>query len=337
MVLTRRAATEQNSIFKCLPNEILTAVMSHSSKSDLLALCKTSRLLRNLATPMLYRTISLRTNAQMKTFLRTMKSIRSNTRKSLSPRLSDHVRQFVVEDRQCMRNLPKRTAEFLSSLLPKLHHLNSLDLMLNKTLEFTEMLEHAYFNNLSMFRYTISPHNLTLLSSFLNRHPTITHLILIYDARPKSVPQLNDMHPPRLKSYAGSSFFVRFFDTTTLCSVTSVCLWFHPHNRDIDAALRPLAPMTALYTIGVFGFPEDIRESNVLETNYISYATALEIAPCLKKLEYLDTLDLGDDDGNGFEHDIDIVELWDHASSSLGTIILHQRTWGCMEDNWRWS
>ncbi|KAF8172203.1 hypothetical protein K438DRAFT_1851726 [Mycena galopus ATCC 62051] len=349
MVLTRRAATEQNSISRWLPNEVLTAIMSYSSKADVLALCKTSRLLRNLATPVLYHTISLGTIAQTKAFLLTMKSIRSN---SSSLRLSDHVRRFAITDRHCMRNLSKRTADFLSSLLPKLHHLQSLDLAFNKTLEFTEMLEHAYFSNLSTFCYTIPSHNIPLVPSFLNRHSTtMTNLSLISDARPESVPQLNTIHLPSLTSYDGPSFIIRSFDATTSRSITSVCLWFRPYDCDLDTALMLLAPMTVLRTFAALEIPDDIPESTVLESiakyiprigtiawrkdsaNQISYTNALEIAPCLKKLEYLRTFNLGDDDGTE-DDDLEIVYLWSDACSSLSTIVLHGQQWEHFGEYW---
>ncbi|KAF7342614.1 hypothetical protein MSAN_02018200 [Mycena sanguinolenta] len=340
MVLTRRAATEQNSISRWLPNEVLAAVMTYCSEADLVALCKTSRLLRNLARPVLYRSISIGTTAQMKAFLRTMKSIRPT---SSTPRLSDHVRQFVVTDRQCTRNLPKRTAEFLSSLIPKFHHLQSLDLGFNKSLEFTEMLERASFSNLSNFSYTVPSHNLTLVPSFLNRHSTtIKDLSLISDAHPNSVPHLDTVHLPRLKSYDGPSFFIRFFDTSTTCSVTTVFLWFRPYDRDIDRALMLLGPMTALHSFFAFGIPDDIPETTVLESvakhipriqtvalrkdgaNQISYPNALEIAPCLKKLKYLHSFNIGDDDGEDYD-DLETVYLWSGACSTLSSIVV--RTW----------
>ncbi|KAJ6448076.1 hypothetical protein C8R45DRAFT_173268 [Mycena sanguinolenta] len=324
--------------------------MTYCLQSDLLALCKTSRLVRNLATPVLYRSITLGTTAQMKAFLRTMKSIRPH---SSPPRLSDHVRRFAVKDSQCTRNLPKRTADLLTSLLAKLQHLETLDLVLNKTLEFTDMLDRAYFCSLSTFCYTVPPNNLILIPAFLNRHPTITDLSLISSARPESVPQLNDIHLPHLKTYDGASFFIRFFDTTTLRSVTWVVLWFYPHNRDIDAALVLLAPMTSLRTLVAYGIPDDIPDSTVLEgiakhaprvetvalrkdnANHISYTNALEIAPCLKQLEYLHTFNLGDDDDDGTGNDdLRIVRLWSDACSSLSTIVLHGEDWQRFGDYW---
>ncbi|KAF8135363.1 hypothetical protein K438DRAFT_1997346 [Mycena galopus ATCC 62051] len=72
MVLTRRASRAEKSIIRWLPNEVLVVVVSNLARSDLLILRRTSRLLSDIATPLLYRAISFSANAQLKAFLRTM-------------------------------------------------------------------------------------------------------------------------------------------------------------------------------------------------------------------------------------------------------------------------
>jgi hypothetical protein len=93
MVLTRRAAKANKSIIRWLPNEILTSVMLDVSRPGLIALCMTSRLMRNIAMALLYRTVSLSNVRQIKAFLRTMKQ-----RSSLSLPLSRHIRRFSITD-----------------------------------------------------------------------------------------------------------------------------------------------------------------------------------------------------------------------------------------------
>ncbi|KAJ7864466.1 hypothetical protein B0H14DRAFT_2736364 [Mycena olivaceomarginata] len=93
MVLTRRAARANNSIIRWLPNEVLAAIMADASTADLRALCSTSRLIRNIATPLLYRTVILSTVPQVKCFVRTMKR-----RAGSSSPLARHVRQFSMTD-----------------------------------------------------------------------------------------------------------------------------------------------------------------------------------------------------------------------------------------------
>jgi hypothetical protein len=90
MVLTRRAARAEKSIIRWLPNEILTAVMLEVAIPDLVSLCMTSRLIRNIVTPLLYRDILLSEVPETKSFLRTMKQ-RSGS-------LCRYVRRFGIVD-----------------------------------------------------------------------------------------------------------------------------------------------------------------------------------------------------------------------------------------------
>ncbi|KAJ7815179.1 hypothetical protein B0H14DRAFT_3149190 [Mycena olivaceomarginata] len=89
MVLTRRAARASKSFIRWIPNEILTVAMANCSAPDLLAFCRTSRLLRNIATPLLCRSVSLTTVPQIEAFLRTMKQHSGSS-------LSHHVRRFSL-------------------------------------------------------------------------------------------------------------------------------------------------------------------------------------------------------------------------------------------------
>jgi hypothetical protein len=80
--------------------------MSYLLHPDLVVLCKTSRLCRNLATPLLYRSVSLSTDPQLHCFIRTM------TQRSGAP-LFHHVRQFCITDEEvelCVCSLCKLSA-----------------------------------------------------------------------------------------------------------------------------------------------------------------------------------------------------------------------------------
>jgi hypothetical protein len=65
--------------------------MLHASTADLLSLCRTSRLISNIATLLLYHTVSLSAAAKMNSFLHTMKQ-----RSESSALLSRYVRQFSI-------------------------------------------------------------------------------------------------------------------------------------------------------------------------------------------------------------------------------------------------
>jgi hypothetical protein len=66
MVLTRRA---HKCIVRWFPNEVLSEILLYLPPIDLLALCRTSRLISGLATPLLYRCIDLCDIPQMETFV----------------------------------------------------------------------------------------------------------------------------------------------------------------------------------------------------------------------------------------------------------------------------
>ncbi|KAF7342646.1 hypothetical protein MSAN_02021600 [Mycena sanguinolenta] len=339
-MLTRRAAKQRNSIATWLPNEILTAVMSHASRPDLVALCRTSRLFRNLATRLLYRIVALQTAAQLKAFLRTIESKRSQI---AALRLSDHVRRFAIRDSKCTANLPKRTAESFTSVLLQLHNLESLDLLFNSKVDLTETLNRAHFKNLSEFRYTVQFEDHPSLSFFLNRHPTITRLTLHPEFEAQNQVSLDTIHLPHLTFYDGPSSFVPFFDKSTTSGVTFVCILFlpeSPNRDDLDMALMRLAPMTALHTFAAFTMLDDIPESLLLESAArnipwiefamlqsvrhnpapISRADARAIAKSLQKLPSLRFLALEVD---GVEHkDFETVAFWSRACRNLTLVTL---------------
>ncbi|KAJ6453794.1 hypothetical protein C8R45DRAFT_1038884 [Mycena sanguinolenta] len=343
MVLTRRAARAQNSIVRWMPNEILADIMSQSSKSDLLALCRTSRLLRNIATRLLYRIVSLSIPEQIMAFLRTMESIEPRKR------LPGHVREFRIADIRGSESLSKRTVKSLASVLFQFHRLECLDLLLNDTIEFTDILDYARFQNLATFRYTLQTQNPTSLSSFLNRHPTVTNLTLHATVGP--LQRLDAIHLPHLTVYDGPSLFVPLFDDTSLRSVTEVSLTIYALDDDVDTALMRLGPMTALHALSAVVMGVDIEISAFLtsvarhipRTEILifrahnpapfSREATLKIAGSLAELSHLVVIGFSVDDRT--EHDDrETVALWCEACKSLSTIILHREVWDCKDGHW---
>jgi hypothetical protein len=84
------------SILSWLPNEILSTVMkgiADTSPPDLASLCRTSRLINSLATPLLYRSIVLADAPQIEYFVRTM-----NDSSGSSPPLCRYVKRLSISD-----------------------------------------------------------------------------------------------------------------------------------------------------------------------------------------------------------------------------------------------
>ncbi|KAJ6467827.1 hypothetical protein C8R45DRAFT_938496 [Mycena sanguinolenta] len=193
----------------------------------------------------------------------------------------------------------------------------------------------------------------TSLSLFLNRHPTITDLILGELAPPQ---QLDDIHFPNLKFYNGSGFFIPFLTVDSIRSVTSVCLVSYPRDVDVETVLMHLAPMCLLRTLTFCSIGYDTRESALLgsvarsiphirtltlrkvnaNAAQPSPADILQIAACLEKLQ-LSALSIrhihGTDDGTEDE-DRKTITLWGGACKTLASIVLHQRLWTRTKGHW---
>ncbi|KAJ6453531.1 hypothetical protein C8R45DRAFT_1192719 [Mycena sanguinolenta] len=346
-VLTRRTA---KSILRWLPNEVLAAVMSYSSTSDLIALCTASRLFHAIAVRVLYHTVNLSSNVQLDAFLRTMESCDTSTTSLLTRlRLPDLVRRFALNEswngephhiRQRRWNLAPQ-AKALASLLSELPHLKSVELIVGYTVKLADkLLERGNFKKLSEFSYTAHSQQEipALLLPFLNRHPTITNLAFQYDG-PQQQPSLAvAIHLPNLTSYFGHSVFISLFQTATMRFVTSVCLIStRLRDLDIEPVLMRLSKMATLRQLIVF---HDMKNATLLEIvarhtpriqilylvggrvrALMSPEETLEIAACLPKFDNLRNLMFT---GDGGDHDaFATITLWGKACQTLSTIGLH--------------
>ncbi|KAJ7348279.1 hypothetical protein DFH08DRAFT_147837 [Mycena albidolilacea] len=205
------------------PQRNLESVMLHASTADLLSLCRTSRLISNIATSLLYHTVSLFAAAKMNSFLLTMKQ-----RSESSALLSRYVRQFSIHEGPDLE-LSQALIEDITCVLSELEHLESLNLVSIiqvEPIEFMDLLHHAHFPNLLSFGLTVQPQTLSLLPFFLNRHQTMTDLSLIPVAHLDSEP-LDPILLLNLKEYFGPSSFTSSFDLTS-GSVSQVSLLWRP-------------------------------------------------------------------------------------------------------------
>ncbi|KAJ6453534.1 hypothetical protein C8R45DRAFT_1038997 [Mycena sanguinolenta] len=343
-VLTRRAAREYNSIVRWLPNEILGVIMLYSSQTDLLTLCRTSRLIRNIATRLLYHTVSLSTGTQIEAWLRAMESHEHS-------RLAEYVRRFSIRDMHWTRNASPRTVEGFTSILSQLCRLEYLELMDAKFMDV--VLGLAYFKHLSTLRYVAESRISPSLPSFLNRHPTITQLSISQYGPPQEL-HGDTIGLPNLTNYVGPSSFVCLLKPTILRPITSVHLvtYRYPDNQlKIEAALLQLATMTVLLRLVLV---HSMNESTLLQNlakhvphvrslelgkaglvnGQMSHADTLEIATCLEKFDRLSVLGFVSADGGMEYDDRETVTRWGEACKSLSTIALRQWVWDRSEGNW---
>ncbi|KAJ6471409.1 hypothetical protein C8R45DRAFT_417666 [Mycena sanguinolenta] len=338
MVLTRSAARAQNSITRWLPSEILTAVISETSRSDLVALCRTSRLIRNIVTPLLYRVVILLNGAQIEAFFRTIKSPAAS---SLSPL----VRELRITDSESDLPLSPLLAEDITLALFQFSRLECLYLLLKESVEFVDILERGYFPKLSLFRYTIkyssSP---ALLLDFIRRHPTITHLTLV---QTKPLHQLNHIHSPTLTGYIA---FISFILRRGVVCVSLSWMSIDPDIRNDESTTSPVATMLIIDPLKVSavlaGVVDHIPHTYSLEimkmdnNAYISHEDAIEIAAHLENLASLSVFQLCDAVNNnmpppGRDEDEETVARWSAACKTLSTIAFTDgRKWKHVGGRW---
>ncbi|KAJ7097353.1 hypothetical protein C8R44DRAFT_989064 [Mycena epipterygia] len=336
MVLTRRAS---KSITRWLPNELISEPMLYLSQSALVALCKITS---GLAIPLLYCDVWLSTLPEIENFLYALKRHAD----SPVPR-KNHLRKFSLESRQL--ELSPNLVDGITALLGNLPNLRYLQLLLSHT-QFPDTLRHSSFPNLSSFHCFVSQDTSALLSAFINRHQTITHLALYRNRNADgTTPALDSIHLPNLM---GASTF-----TPSLVSDTKSLYIMHVEwsfdDLDVEGALAPLARMVAPWHILVV-HSDYISEPLFLErlaasmpkvgiiafckisavSGRIPLAHALEIATklgrfsALASLEFLGFEDDGDESVTDFEcegNDIEIIESWAAACKTLVQVHLRER------------
>ncbi|KAJ6450805.1 hypothetical protein C8R45DRAFT_946624 [Mycena sanguinolenta] len=182
--------------------------MSTASRSDLVALCKMSRLMRNIATPLLYSVVKRSNARQLKAFLRTIKSPAASSRS-----LFLFVREFKITNADLVLTA---FLDDLTAALLQLSRLYRLDI-LTLSVEFPRLLSVGYFPDLVSFRCIATcPGPTTLLADFVHRHPTLARLTLL---QAKPLEQL-DPDTTTLADSIGPTALVSFILRTAVVSVS---------------------------------------------------------------------------------------------------------------------
>ncbi|KAJ7691365.1 hypothetical protein B0H17DRAFT_1201212 [Mycena rosella] len=312
--------------------------MSYASRPDLVALCKTSRLLNDLATVLLYRKINIYSLDAVEGFVSTMETYPNRSRHIRALRIAKYDLQF--------------SAAFvtqLNSTISQFCYLESLELLSERA--HPELLRDAHFPNLSTLRYHAHPH----ISAFLNRHPTITCLGL---EREIILEPLDPIHLPNLRVYSGPNSFIPSLMLNNKSLEITHILWY-PDDLDVETAL------TALGRIASSGHYLVSKSDNIDEAAFLGSMAitvpdcflvrfrrvftlsgrifterALEIAQHLNKftmLTRLEFLNFDDDGHRQVELDLQIVKSWGEACKTLVEVQLHGQCWKRMEKEWSYS
>ncbi|KAJ7692946.1 hypothetical protein B0H17DRAFT_1179220 [Mycena rosella] len=317
------------SIIRWLPNEILSETMSCLSKRELVALCKTSHLMNDLATPLLYRDISLTTVSSIETFISTAKTYAGSAQSR-----SRHVRGFSIINPEL--NVPPDLVADMISVLSDSRHLQVLEFLANVIPP--DLPLHAHFPNLTTFRYLAYPQ----ISAFLNRHPTIISLAL-YRPGAARVEPVDSILLPNLVTYTGPGAFV----PSLVCenkTVEVLCIHWYLDDENVETMLATLSCIVSPKH-GLILNSDTLNESTFMQhmaltiphtlilgfrkiatlSGYISFEYALEIAEHLKKFTALSVLEFLSFEADGQDHgglDFEIVSAWGAACKTLGEVKL---------------
>ncbi|KAF7336562.1 hypothetical protein MSAN_02288400 [Mycena sanguinolenta] len=238
MVLTRRAARDLKSIIRRLPAEVLLAMCGCASDSTLASLCSTSRTMRALATPVLYRSVSLTDRTQAKRFIETVAVAAGPCRPCPAPAFE------------------KGT---LNRILPLMTRLEDLDLR-SVAFWLEGGIGGACFGDLRTFRGLAIPPSWASLQAFLGRHGSITTLDVLGFRENES--GLSAVHLPQLTEYVGTASFMSHLDDATVRGIRSLDL--RALDASLGAVLLRLGPSANLRRVA--GTLVDVEAAEVLET-----------------------------------------------------------------------
>ncbi|KAJ7466223.1 hypothetical protein B0H11DRAFT_60269 [Mycena galericulata] len=301
MVLTRRA---YKSIIRWLPNEVLTEVMQYASRQD-------RRALPNFALdqwPGYPPFVSLH-GFLYPIGLGIYPLLDERRRGPHSGKMQSCATSFCSENGSYF---PPNLRKELTLLLPNFCRLNSLEI-LSSCAQFPELLRDGFLPNLTTFRCFVHPAQSSLLSSFVNRHPTINQL----DFSDGIVPYLDPVQLPNLRFFSAPGSLVPAIVHDNK-NVVVMCIFWYVDEPSVDTTLAALGKMASaekhafdahsdrshqLSFIGAVA--ENIPDIYVLtchrlytEAGRMSIGDALEIGDHLKSyksLEILEFLDFGED------------------------------------------
>ncbi|KAJ7436859.1 hypothetical protein B0H11DRAFT_2255765 [Mycena galericulata] len=359
--LTRRAS---KCIIRWLPNETLAEIIQYlDAYRDLRALCMTSRLINALATPFLYRNLTLTTASMVSGCFLTLRDS--------SKAKAGFVRELSIASAgegndDAHLTLPPSVIDVIITVSQELCQLQYLELFVYPAI--APLLHSAHFPTLRRFTSSVAPEYSAALQAFINRHQTLTCLELFRTLGDNptdpatSVPNLS-LRLPNLLHYCGPGSLAAALvadidadaDTEELETVTVT--WYADDPME-EPALASLGRARATPILAVVAFCDGLSEAALLRctaqhipriailqlhkistpATRFSAHEAHEIAQILTQfpeLCVLKFLDFERDDARDsvqsleteVETDRSIVRAWGNACRALVYIGLHGRAW----------
>ncbi|KAK7050600.1 hypothetical protein R3P38DRAFT_2866054 [Favolaschia claudopus] len=227
-----------------LPAEIIREIASSVAYAgDLAALCRTSRLLHAVSTPVLFRHLRLARVMQTLHLLNVLK---------IHPKRHKCVRSLRIDlpDRPSLWDSLFISTDILWPLEDTLRRVENLTTLYIRAPNFSNDKFLAIFTtlilpNLRSFSIhhtgTYSP----ILSSFLNRHKDLTHLELVRPYKTAATPDVLPLiHLPHLRSYRGCSVYAAHLVVSNQ-SLAGVQIWDAPPATELDELFAALAAATS--------------------------------------------------------------------------------------------
>ncbi|KAK7043321.1 hypothetical protein R3P38DRAFT_2883615 [Favolaschia claudopus] len=345
MVLTRSAAKSLRSIVRWLPNEVLSLILCQTPQQDLITLCRTSRLMHNLATPVLYHSIVLCSDVQIALFVKTMEI------QVAAARLVRYVRRIAFSDPawDFVLTLLPTLVKRLLAVLRLLNQLESLDFGPFTHRRFTDFLEHAHFPNLLKFSHLVEYAD-TSITSFVQRHHTLTDLTLPTTFGQNTQVGSCVLDLPCLQFFCGPVSALSALKINTDCFIEQVALIFASADLALDDGLRLLSLVVELQRI-VFLPTTMVLDLELLEavavhlprvehifierklspslTPSITRDNAPSFVPNLRKFPELSFLSFNNEPCDPLEHHhLETMSLWTSACKTLCAFKFNGNLWG---------
>ncbi|KAJ7593807.1 hypothetical protein C8J56DRAFT_421994 [Mycena floridula] len=179
---TSRAAMAQNSILNALPNELTAEVISLCNSSSQAALCRVSKLFKQLAQRQLYQIVYLDHTLQVISFDATL---------STNPQYGAWVRSLNIK--------PYRS---ISGILKSTKGLRQLSVNWQAADEL-EKFSFSHLRILSLTDFGFTESIISIVTSFLSRHPGISHLATSYGPADPSDSETMKVDLPNLTTFQG--------------------------------------------------------------------------------------------------------------------------------------
>ncbi|KAK6988642.1 hypothetical protein R3P38DRAFT_275457 [Favolaschia claudopus] len=346
MIFMRSAAKAMSlkSILRWLPNECLYIILECLATRDLAAMCRTSRLLRNMGTQMLYREVTICSEVQFELFLEGL--WRGVTGKETPVR---KIRSFVLRKSAVRGRLTKAQEKKLTVILCKMSALEFIRFEPH-IMDYSALFQNARFPALATFHGYLGETAVAAID-FLNRHSATLSSVQVITPHPREFPPgMQRIHLPTLRELGTRPSLLGLFDFTDVPLTKIIFLTQEFDGNTSAAPFADLRGVSTLQNVTVLSYRDRgqwltllrIIAANLSHLQHltftemrdnrapISHDDANNVAAALEKFDALNVLEMGNAVGNPF----DTVVRWGNVCQTLQSIRLNGVTYERGETDW---